>query len=524
MEEAKEEHVLEPDRKWTNPIRQKIKEAREKIKSSKEREEKKEISKQLRMEVQLKTSAMADEILKTMMQNPDIKKEELLELLKEKNVYAHKKAAEHLYGFIKDDIQNVREVREKSQEEAEKKQKNIEDVLFDSLLPPKEGAKPDGEIEVNFEDNPLAVEVFIEKHSDRKKLAIPFESSFYKGRYNFRFEGNSIEAPIIVLETRERKTLVHERKHSSNRALISTMWSMRRHESMWGGVSVKKLGKLKPAQEKPNFSHVDDTVQYALGKAKDEILAMASEHEFRKLSTAGLKKRLLQDKKYDYMERWLNLDNTSQLYQKAREKYEQSLIPVIEELGKLYSLIQAPELKRRRDLMPYVLAQVPVSKWQETIDTYKDEIKPYSKTSLELEEQKSYFNSLEELGVNLTQDDMDAQKALEKFESKFRQEVADNCHLPLYDLLAEKKEEFENVNEQVENTPAFRVQKTSSEIEKIVKDFDSKSDGTKGSLAKRDFDSLYMSMYDLAEKMNAQEYLEYLQKVQKELLELYERA
>ncbi len=372
----------------TNKYRSSLEQARQMPQStSEETQKKKERAKEFRMEVMLDNANIAENITAELEYKPSATQKDLEEWVRKFAVHlAHPEVAENFIKDLKKAQSRVQKTIDRLKSESGSTPNELPETVYRILARRnlgKEGYKLHGRVELD-NSYPLALILFVENQKD---FAMIDPKDNIGGFYSRNFNG---EFPIIVInqampEDRDKDRVKHieqhEMGHAENEGFRSAFEESKKKDekstkkNVWlntddllheiymarsfRGFSLLSLPHttMGEVKELPRGVEVlDNIIDYALEKAKDELLA-----EFKAVGQVKDHLKNLQRKggHYDYFKA-LGIDQYSPLYDDLWERYLDALDYAV----KVVSLIMGPykrlNLDVRLDRMRWVFAQVPL--------------------------------------------------------------------------------------------------------------------------------------------------------------------
>ncbi len=238
--------------------------------------------------------------------------------------------------------------------------------------------EPRGKIKVDM-SYPLAVMLFVEDSKDFNMIDSRENiGGFYRASATFSFGEQELNIPVIVVKGEFRsvnkapaikRVEDHEKGHAEHERLISSLNASGR-KVVWFKAqpkaktvtSLKELANTKQPEKTKEFEQI---LNYALEKAKDEILAelKASSYEAGKYM-ANLKKR---GGVYDYFS-GLGIAPDTQMYRDLWAAYEKKLDDAFKSLNFLLIIYKLWSLDYRFEVIRWVMVQIPLKDWAQQIN------------------------------------------------------------------------------------------------------------------------------------------------------------
>lgn len=258
------------------------------------------------------------------------------------------------------------------------------------------------ESDVSILDTSLAVGVLVKSDEDLKKLRQKEINigGFFRSYQEVTLNKKKVSFPLIVVKQSDfrGRAICHEQGHAVDKTIINVLESARDEVgNRWGGkgrVDIEGV-MIKNPEELVDFMQ-QQILPYALSQAKDEILAdYLSNHNFEYVNILADKEGI-----YNYFR-----DVISSLQEKGLlsldvavikevenvfwERYIEILKKNIQTCQNVIDLYNEYGLYLRSTIFPYVLAQIPLSQWEDRVgQDFLKEIKNFQESELELKKER----------------------------------------------------------------------------------------------------------------------------------------
>ena len=356
------------------------------------REEAKERSAELRMELVLDNAKLARSLTRGLEEDPTLTQKGFVELANSSGLIVHPETTEKFIKRIEHMKRLAVRARGILSDWADNDQDEIAKGITRTIAQehgPKGAAANLVHESTELIDLPLAIGILLDEADfdaiDPKRNIGGFWAAKTRAtRENFtnnpsaKHQLNNILIPVVAIRKPDHfgQVIQHEVGHVENSIFLGINDPRRR--VMWKNIetedalsSVKEISTLIAKSElngdalkaNPEYKKI---VEYALSRAKDEILAeMRGSYGNPKDHVTTLRK---QGEVYDYFEE-LGIPKDSDLYVTLWEDYDACLENFTTEALSLYKFYERnPAMVHRRPLFRWVLAQVPIDKWPQFLE------------------------------------------------------------------------------------------------------------------------------------------------------------
>lgn len=460
-------------------------------KTEEEKLEKHERAKELRMELMLDNAALSLGSIEYMQAHPKCTEADLLEYAKASGKVVHPGVMEAYANLLINIKQQVDEVK-----------REMFELMYDAKAPSpgpivfKALTRSDNEGPITVEFNPLCVVVHTNYENDFKRLDNRTNvGGFFSDASVFvisdppKSEGELLLptgrlAPLIVIGPTDQSKSV--RKHEDSHAQMSSymlglrFYDVWRHEEPWlhhpevpskqkdvwetsapDYVVKDNLLLLANRLKKAPFEEVVETsesqrtvrmaLDYALGMAKDEVLAEMNSHwgdprghvDDHLLKIGGV---------YDYFKTSLGLNPDSPTYKYLWDKYSEELEDFSSPGVHMYTLYRQhwEFWEKRLELTRHLLAQVPMKKWSEVFSKqtlFEQEIMDVTDLEGTLFEFEDTFDIP---GYTLAPQELQLKERVRVARLEFLEEGTRTSDHPLITLARKTREKFEEFKTEFE--------------------------------------------------------------------------
>jgi hypothetical protein len=247
------------------------------------------------------------------------------------------------------------------------------------------GKDPVGMVKVT--DTTFAVGLVTQDDDDFKTIQSSDKNigGFYRHRESVKIDGKSQKFPLIVIKTGPGSggIMRHEVGHSVNQAIIDILETISSQEfkNRWGGaedqfISTRDENGNPLIIERPGQLSVfleEKVAPKLFSLAKNELLADFQRHSNFEYVDSVTKRHGVYDTTDIYLD-VLKTANALKITQpevgmvvdKFWADYTEQVKASVREVEALNDLYLTANLDSRRDLLPYVLAQIPIQAWKDT--------------------------------------------------------------------------------------------------------------------------------------------------------------
>ncbi len=432
---------------------------------------KQEQAKLLRMEMWLDNAQLTRELIEALEENPRMTKEDFIARVRERGNILHPEKTEFFVERLVSTRDKVIKADELLRKEAEATGKGLAETILTSLS--EDHQPPKGKVELIKEGYPLALCLEVNA-KDFARLDPEINiGGFYRGSADLDLEESREQVsgvPIIIMEESSRGDyLRHEEGHAEIAPYRTALFLIRgafsprgKHLTVWGQPSFnltefEGIKEKMASGEKPE--RWNDLVVLALSRAKEELLAdMKSESQIIDIKSHLENSLLERGGVYDFFIEGMSVKEDSKLHLELWEDYSAKLKESTEsalDLAVLYSAQSA--WRKRAELFRWVLAQIPIAKWEEQLGK-----------TLFIEEGQEYISLDKKIGLlgrRLTppskdwsnyQDEQSLSMHLRDIKESLLSEIKKSSDKPLLDTIRGYKQQVADLEKRVIATAAYK--------------------------------------------------------------------
>ncbi len=422
---------------------------------------KKEAAENLRLETQLMTAGMMKETISYLSLHPQAGEEELIEELTNADIFTNAEDVRqyvHQLQFQKRRIQ----VAIQSMKDHGIHESLFADQIFLRLQSVNNEVPALPQNPVYLDTSYPAALILKVSPEDYKKLYKGSSAGYYRKFQQLHLDTEKeMWVPIIIVSTEEIQG--HEKMHAELRNMQAALQSMegQKHKSVWGNVSrnnsnmaalrkpLREIQSLKELKESGNF---ELAISYALGRAKEEILAECN---------GSLKQQveIMLDRKfgYDYFVTHLQLKENSDTHDALWQEYTdrlQGLSSKLVDLNTKYRASPRRALAGRLEILAYIFAQIPIESWNDQIHIYEKE---YAEHIHFLKKFDEGTRSILTNDVSLTDEEAVLRDQFDDLASDYLDVLSDEPYIPMYITINNFSTKLEQLRAQALQTEAAQL-------------------------------------------------------------------